>query len=83
MIDPARLRILKTLDVGAALPGFQAMGFRPSHDAEGRPTSERTVCLAGLYKARLLLRQGFNRVERQTLLDWLLANGFEVPGDDA
>ena len=43
----------------------------------------REIALAGLHKARLMVRKPFTKQELAASRDWLLSNGFDVPSAGA
>lgn len=68
-MDQETYRILKHMDVDAALKRVATDGFIPDTP---------TIALAGLHKARLLQGRRFTKAERAASRDWLLANGYKT-----
>lgn len=67
MIAKERLRILKGLDVDAALKHVATLGFIPD---------TREIALAGLHKARCRQPRYFTREELKASRDWLEEHGY-------
>lgn len=65
-----RLRILRELDVDAALKGVASSGFIPD---------TREIALAGIHKARIVLKQFFTEEQIDYSTNWLIDNGYDVP----
>lgn len=79
-LDPEKLRILRTLDVDAALAPFRKLGFPPASDERtGAPVSEREVVLAGLHKMRIRSGRVFTREEREASRLWLAEHDYDIP----
>ena len=75
-----KLRILKELDVEAALNG--APGARNvvvgGYKDTGQWADAKETALAGLHRARLMSPNHFTAEERATSTKWLFENGWRV-----
>lgn len=67
-MSPEQLRILKELDVDAALRKVAGRGFIPE---------TREIAIAGLHKARLTMSHLFTQEEIEISKIWLKENGYE------
>jgi len=71
-MDKETHRILRDLDVKAA--------ERRVFKTHGFTTDRAKNSLAGLHKARLMMRKAFTKSEIKDSEEWLDANGFKRPG---
>ena len=67
MISKEQLRILKELDVDAALKNVAQKGFIPD---------TKEIALAGLHKAHLTANKYFTKDEINKSKEWLTDNGY-------
>ena len=76
-------RILRTLDVDAALPRFRTLGFPQARREDGSKADEREVCLAGIHKARLARETSkvTTAAQKEESRQWLRRHGYAVPGE--
>src|SRR5262249_12469889 len=65
-----RLRILRELDVNAALKAVAAAGFIPDN---------REIALAGLHKARVVMVKHFTPEQIASSKAWLAGHGYLIP----
>ena len=76
-MDEERLRIMRDLDVDAALPSFRKFGFAPArHPITGMPVPEREVVLCSLHYGRVKDTVNFTSWERAVSRAWLSEHGY-------